>query len=104
MRSKSISLAAESTGAGDRCHSIIGGLRLAPGGIWAGFLAVLSLRSDDRSLPGHNGHVIIDINGQFYDSGRRNGPWGGGAGVMRVNRPGASYLSSFDRILQPQGL
>jgi hypothetical protein len=36
-------------------------------------LAVLSLRSDDRSLPGHNGHVIIDINGQFYNSGGRKG-------------------------------
>jgi cell wall-associated NlpC family hydrolase len=58
----------------------------------------------DRALPGHDGHVIIDINGQFYESGGRKGPWGGGAGVMKIKRPDASYLSSFERILHPQGL
>jgi hypothetical protein len=104
MRSKSISLAAESTEAGDRWHSIIRGRCLAPGVIGAGFLAVLSLRSDDRTLPGHNAHVIIDFNGQFDESGGRTGPWGGGAGVMKIKRPDASYVSSFDGILHPQGL
>ncbi len=58
----------------------------------------------DRSLPGHDGHVIIDIDGQFYESGGMKGPWGGGAGVMKIKRPDSSYLSTFDRILHPQGL
>src|SRR4029077_15772988 len=32
----------------------------------------------DRALPGQSGHVIIDINGQFYESGGSHGAWGGG--------------------------
>jgi cell wall-associated NlpC family hydrolase len=58
----------------------------------------------DRSLPGHDGHVIIDINNQFYESGGMKGPWGGGAGVMKIKRPSSDYLSTFDRILHPKGL
>jgi hypothetical protein len=104
MRSKSISLAAESAEADDRGRWIIRRRCSASGVISAGFVAVLSLRSYDRALPGRDGHVIIDINGQFYESGGRKGPWGGGAGVMKIKRPDASYLSSFERILHPQGL
>lgn len=104
MRSKSISVAAESVEADDRGCWIIRWRCLASGVIGAGFVAVLSLRSCDRSLPGHDGHVIIDTNGQFYESGGREGPWGGGAGVMKIKRPDASCLSSFERILHPAGL
>jgi cell wall-associated NlpC family hydrolase len=51
-----------------------------------------------------DGHVIIDINGQFYESGGSKGPWGGGGGVAKIGRPSDSYLASFDRILHPSGL
>jgi hypothetical protein len=104
MRSNSISLAAESAEAGDRGRGIIRRRCLASGVTGAGLVAVLSLRFYDRSLPGHDGHVVIDINGQFYESGGMKGPWGGGAGVMKIKRPSSDYLSTFDRILHPQGL
>ena len=49
----------------------------------------------DRALSGHDGHVIVEIDGQFYESGGRAGPWGGGGGVMKIQRPDADYLASF---------
>lgn len=58
----------------------------------------------DRSLPGQSGHVIIDIEGQFYESGGEHGAWGGGGGVEKIATPSASYLSTFDTILHPAGL
>jgi cell wall-associated NlpC family hydrolase len=58
----------------------------------------------DRALSGQNGHVIIDINGQFYESGGRAGPWGGGGGVEKIGRPDASYLATFPQVLHPEGL
>jgi cell wall-associated NlpC family hydrolase len=58
----------------------------------------------DRALSGENGHVIICINGQFYESGGRKGPWGGGGGVMKIQRPSADYLAAFPSVLHPQGL
>jgi hypothetical protein len=58
----------------------------------------------DRALPGQSGHVIIEINGQFYESGGRHGPWGGGGGVMKIGKPSADYLAAFPTILHPQGL
>jgi cell wall-associated NlpC family hydrolase len=58
----------------------------------------------DRDLPGESGHVIIEINGQFYESGGSAGAWGGGGGVEKIGRPSDSYLASFDRILHPAGL
>jgi hypothetical protein len=58
----------------------------------------------DRALPGENGHVIIDINGQFYESGGSAGPWGGGGGVEKIGRPSAAYLANFPTILHPSGL
>jgi cell wall-associated NlpC family hydrolase len=58
----------------------------------------------DRALPGQSGHVIIEINGQFYESGGRAGPWGGGGGVMKIGKPDAGYLASFPNVLHPQGL
>jgi cell wall-associated NlpC family hydrolase len=58
----------------------------------------------DRALPGEQGHVIIDINGQFYESGGRAGPWGGGGGVEKIGRPDPSYLATFPQVLHPDGL
>ncbi|MGH2914918.1 MAG: hypothetical protein ACRDMX_08015 [Solirubrobacteraceae bacterium] len=58
----------------------------------------------DRALPGQSGHVIIDIAGQFYESGGMHGAWGGGGGVERIATPSAAYLQTFPTILHPAGL
>jgi cell wall-associated NlpC family hydrolase len=58
----------------------------------------------DRPLSGHNGHVIIEINGQFYESGGMHGSWGGGGGVEKIDRPSDSYLATFSAVLHPAGL
>jgi cell wall-associated NlpC family hydrolase len=58
----------------------------------------------DRALPGENGHVIIEINGQFYESGGSAGPWGGGGGVEKIGRPSDAYLAQFPTVLHPSGL
>jgi cell wall-associated NlpC family hydrolase len=58
----------------------------------------------DRALPGQSGHVIIEINGQFYESGGSHGAWGGGGGVEKIGTPSAAYLASFPNVLHPSGL
>jgi cell wall-associated NlpC family hydrolase len=58
----------------------------------------------DRAQPGENGHVIIDIGGQFYESGGSAGAWGGGGGVEKIGTPSASYLATFPNVLHPSGL
>jgi cell wall-associated NlpC family hydrolase len=58
----------------------------------------------DRALPGQSGHVIIEINGQFYESGGSHGAWGGGGGVQKIGTPSAAYLASFPNVLHPSGL
>jgi hypothetical protein len=58
----------------------------------------------DRDAPGTEGHVIIQIDGQFYESGGEQGSWGGGGGVEKISTPSASYLSTFNQILHPAGL
>lgn len=58
----------------------------------------------DRALPGQSGHVIIEINGQFYESGGSHGAWGGGGGVEKIGTPSASYLAQFPNVLHPAGL
>jgi cell wall-associated NlpC family hydrolase len=58
----------------------------------------------DRAQPGQDGHVIIDIDGQFYESGGESGAWGGGGGVEKIGTPSASYLSTFNDVLHPAGL
>ena len=58
----------------------------------------------DRALPGQSGHVIIKINGQFYESGGSHGAWGGGGGVEKIGTPSAAYLASFPNVLHPSGL
>jgi len=58
----------------------------------------------DRTGSGEDGHVIIDINGQFYESGGEQGAWGGGGGVEKIGTPSASYLATFNDVLHPAGL
>lgn len=58
----------------------------------------------DRAQPGETGHVIIEIGGQFYESGGETGPWGGGGGVEKIAQPPASYLATFETVLHPAGL
>ena len=58
----------------------------------------------DRALPGQSGHVIIQINGQFYESGGMHGAWGGGGGVQKIATPSAAYLATFPTVLHPDGL
>jgi cell wall-associated NlpC family hydrolase len=58
----------------------------------------------DRDAAGEQGHVIIEIDGQFYESGGQAGSWGGGGGVEKISTPSASYLSSFNEVLHPAGL
>jgi cell wall-associated NlpC family hydrolase len=59
----------------------------------------------DRTDAGSgNDHVIIDIAGQFYESGGGHGAWGGGGGVEKIAQPSQAYLDSFNRVLHPEGL
>jgi cell wall-associated NlpC family hydrolase len=59
----------------------------------------------DRTDAGSsNDHVIIDIAGQFYESGGGHGAWGGGGGVEKIDQPSQAYLDSFNRVLHPEGL
>jgi cell wall-associated NlpC family hydrolase len=58
----------------------------------------------DRDKPGQEGHVIIQIDGQFYESGGEQGSWGGGGGVQKISTPSASYLETFNQVLHPAGL
>jgi cell wall-associated NlpC family hydrolase len=58
----------------------------------------------DRAQPGQSGHVIVQIDGQFYESGGMHGAWGGGGGVEKIAQPSASYLSTFETVLHPAGL
>jgi cell wall-associated NlpC family hydrolase len=56
----------------------------------------------DRTGCGDNEHVIIDINGQFYEEG--GGLADGGAASVHAFTPSTEYLQSFNRILHPVGL
>lgn len=58
----------------------------------------------DRNESGQEGHVIIDIGGQFYESGGEAGAWGGGGGVESISTPSAAYLATFNDVLHPEGL
>ncbi|HTW12481.1 MAG TPA: hypothetical protein VME01_07050 [Solirubrobacteraceae bacterium] len=58
----------------------------------------------DRDQPGQEGHVIISIDGQFYESGGEQGSWGGGGGVEQISTPSQAYLSTFNVVLHPAGL
>lgn len=56
----------------------------------------------DRTACGPNEHVIISINGRFYESG--GGSASGGAPFVHQFTPSASYLASFNTVLHPAGL
>jgi cell wall-associated NlpC family hydrolase len=56
----------------------------------------------DRTGCGANEHVIIDLNGRFYESGGGSAT-GGAPFVHRFTPPGA-YLASFNTVLHPAGL
>jgi hypothetical protein len=58
----------------------------------------------DRAQPAQTGHVIIEIDGQFYESGGSRGAWGGGGGVEKIGTPSADYLATFPNVLHPAGL
>jgi cell wall-associated NlpC family hydrolase len=57
----------------------------------------------DRAGAGGSSHVIIDLNGKFFESGG-SAASGGGAGVKRLVDPPADYLASFNLLLHPAGL
>jgi cell wall-associated NlpC family hydrolase len=59
---------------------------------------------DRNTGPTNNEHVIIEIDGQFYESGGGAGAWGGGGGVEKIGTPSQAYLSSFTTLLHPAGL
>jgi hypothetical protein len=48
-------------------------------------------------------HVIVDIDGQWWESGGDSAD-GGAAMVHQISNPSRGYLKSFNRILHPQGL
>jgi hypothetical protein len=54
-------------------------------------------RTDGGALT--DDHVIIDLNGQWWESGGA-----AGAGVHRIKHIAASYLLTFNQILHPRGL
>jgi len=56
----------------------------------------------DRTGCGANEHVIININGRFYESG--GGSASGGAPFVHQFTPSSGYLSSFNTVLHPAGL
>ncbi len=56
----------------------------------------------DRTGCGANEHVIININGRFYESG--GGSASGGAPFVHQFSPSAAYLGSFNTVLHPAGL
>jgi cell wall-associated NlpC family hydrolase/uncharacterized protein YukE len=56
----------------------------------------------DRTGCGANEHVIININGRFYESG--GGSASGGAPFVHQFSPSADYLASFNTVLHPSGL
>jgi hypothetical protein len=56
----------------------------------------------DRTACGANEHVIIDINGQFYEAG--GGSADGGAPYVHKFTPSHEYLASFNTVLHPAGL
>jgi cell wall-associated NlpC family hydrolase len=56
----------------------------------------------DRTGCGANEHVILDINGTFYEAG--GGTASGGAPYVHQFTPSHEYLASFHTVLHPVGL
>ncbi len=72
---------------------------------WVGEWQTLKLKKLVPSLDTTNNdeHVIIDIDGQWWESGGSSSD-GGAARVHQIVDPNRAYLKSFNRILHPQGL
>ena len=56
----------------------------------------------DRVGAGANDHVIVSINGHFFEEGGSS--LSGGLQNVHAFTPSASYLASFDRVMHPVGL
>jgi cell wall-associated NlpC family hydrolase len=72
---------------------------------WVGEWETIKIKKLVRSQDTTNNdeHVIIDIDGQWWESGGSTAD-GGAARVHQIVDPGTAYLKSFNRILHPQGL
>lgn len=70
-------------------------------GEWKTVKLTKLVRSNDTS--NNDEHVIIDINGQWWESGGSTTD-GGAELVHQIISPGKTYLKSFNEILHPQGL
>lgn len=72
---------------------------------WVGEWTTIKIRKLVRSQDTSNNdeHVIIDIDGQWWESGGSSAD-GGAAMVHQIIDPNPAYLKSFNRILHPQGL
>ncbi len=70
-------------------------------GAWKTVRVTRLVPSEDTT--NNDEHVIIDIDGQWWESGGSTAD-GGGAMVHRILDPSPSYLKSFNRILHPKGL
>jgi cell wall-associated NlpC family hydrolase len=72
---------------------------------WVGEWTTIKLHKLVRSLDTTNNdeHVIIDIAGQWWESGGSTAD-GGAAMVHQIESPSAAYLRSFNQILHPAGL
>jgi cell wall-associated NlpC family hydrolase len=72
---------------------------------WVGEWKTIKIKKLVRSQDTSNNdeHVIIDIDGQWWESGGSTAD-GGAAMVHQIVDPSPAYLKSFNRILHPQGL
>ena len=72
---------------------------------WVGEWQTIKIHKLVRSLDTTNNdeHVIIDIDGQWWESGGSTGD-GGAERVHQIVDPSKAYLASFNRILHPEGL
>ena len=70
-------------------------------GEWKTIHITKLVRSADTS--NNDEHVIIDIDGHWWESGGSSAD-GGAASVHPILNPSPGYLKSFNRILHPQGL
>jgi cell wall-associated NlpC family hydrolase len=72
---------------------------------WVGEWKTIKVKKLVRSQDTTNNdeHVIIDIDGQWWESGGSTAD-GGAAMVHEIVSPSKAYLKSFNRILHPQGL
>lgn len=70
-------------------------------GEWKTVKITKLVRTQDTS--NNDEHVIIDIDGQWWESGGSSAD-GGAAMVHPIANPSKAYLKSFNRILHPQGL